>query len=129
MCPLPMAMIAKALSASFAVRSVALEIPGTTADLSTCAAEARVRIRRSTGGRTTMSNLPPGRAILGSIKPAVRRHRGLMERRSSTMTSRHRLREPWRGCVAGSSPKILASAYGRRSSGQHGQANAVDIPG
>ena len=71
-----MAMIAKGLSASFAVRSVALEVPGTTADLSTCGAEARVRIRRSTGGRTTMSNLPPGRAILGSIKPAVRRHRG-----------------------------------------------------
>ena len=71
-----MAMIAKGLSASFAVRSVALEVPGTTADLSTCAAEARVRIRRSTGGRTTMSDLPPDRAILGSIKPAVRRHRG-----------------------------------------------------
>ena len=28
---------------------------------------------------------------------------GLMERRSSTMTSRHRLRGPWRGRVAGSS--------------------------
>ena len=70
-----MAMIAKGLSASFAVRSMELEIPGTTADLSTCAAEARVGIRESMGGRTTVSNLPPGRAILGSNKPAVRRHR------------------------------------------------------